>query len=243
MCVLCTRVCMCACVCVRACEYDEPFSYLISSYSSSRICSLGNRSHRSMFPFPLYRDIWTFRLFIQSVACRRRGRRNMASFVETEAKRTNVEREPGEKWIDRFFSPSFFFLSYFFLFVFLSYDFSRPGYHFLFRGGAEKTTNNEGQSDSCTVEGFKIEAGHRTVTRPESNSIRSPGIRFATRLLSARNERNPEFRSTRLFSFLSRVPRTRNGSEKRRCAPFAFDDLFYSFRFAFTIAFENDFIR
>lgn len=38
--MLCTRVCMCACVCVRACEYDEPFSYLISSYSSSRIVLL-----------------------------------------------------------------------------------------------------------------------------------------------------------------------------------------------------------
>lgn len=141
--------------------------------------------------------------------------------VRRNRSETNERRKRARRKMNRsLFLPFFFFFSYFFLFVFLSYDFSRPGYHFLFRGGAEKTTNNEGQSDSCTVEGFKIEAGHRTVTRPESNSIRSPGIRFATRLLSARNERNPEFRSTRFFSFLSRVPRTRNGSEKRRCAPF-----------------------
>lgn len=217
--MLCTRVCMCACVCVRACEYDEPFSYLISSYSSSRIVLLVIARTARCFRF---RCTVTFELSVYLSSLLRVDDAAGGTWRRSSKPKRNerTSKESQEKNESIAFSPLLFFFSYFFLFVFLSYDFSRPGYHFLFRGGAEKTTNNEGQSDSCTVEGFKIEAGHRTVTRPESNSIRSPGIRFATRLLSARNERNPEFRSTRLFSFLSRVPRTRNGPEKRRCAPF-----------------------
>lgn len=242
MCVLCTRVCMCACVCVRACEYDEPFSYLISSYSSSRICSLGNRSHRSMFPFPLYRDIWTFRLFIQSVACRRRGRRNMASFVETEAKRTNVEREPGEKWIDRFFSPSFFFSLIF------SYSSFFPT---IFRGQDITFSFGEEQKRPRITKGKAIRARSKdSKSKPATGLWQDPNrILFAAPEFDSRRGCCPpgtnEIQSfARRASFpFSHAFHERETDPRNVDARRSFDDLFYSFRFAFTIAFENDFIR
>ena len=204
VCVYYVRACVCVCdVCTRRAIFVFNLFLLFFAH-----CSLRNRSHRSMFPFPLYRHIPTFRLFSYALLCvddaagetRRRW-----SFAKPSE--TNVEREPGEKWIDAFSFLSFFLSFFSYLLAFLSHrirasiDISR---HFLFQGGPEKTvgtklagTRFERQSDSCAQsKGGRGWRQHRSrppdcdKTRIEFYSQPRNSIRDEV-VVSARNEPNP----------------------------------------------------
>lgn len=139
------------------CGHDEPFSYLISFYSSSRIVLFVIARTAQCFRFR-YTVTFQLSVYLATLCCvstTRQEKHGVVGRSRNRAKLTSKESQEKNESM-----PFPFFLSFFsYLLAFLSHrirasiDISR---HFLFQGGPEKTvgtklagTRFERQSDSC----------------------------------------------------------------------------------------------
>ena len=207
------RVCVYICVCIMyarvyayvMCGHDEPFSYLISFYSSSRIVLFVIARTAQCFRFR-YTVTFQLSVYLATLCCvstTRQEKHGVVGRSRNRAKLTSKESQEKNESM-----PFPFFLSFFsYLLAFLSHrirasiDISR---HFLFQGGPEKTvgtklagTRFERQSDSCAQsKGGRGWRRHRSrppdcdKTRIEFYSQPRNSIRDEV-VVSARNEPNP----------------------------------------------------
>lgn len=171
------------------CGRDEPFSYLIPFYSSSCIVLLVIARTAQCFRFR-YTVTFELSVYLASLRCVSTTRQEKHGVVRRWRNRAKLtSKESQEK------NESMPFFSFPYLSTCLSFHKIRASIEiatFSFREDQKRPSERSwrGRAKRFVRGGRKggrgggnIEADHRTVTRPESNSIRSPGIQFATRLL------------------------------------------------------------
>lgn len=168
------------------CGRDEPFSYLIPFYSSSCIVLLVIARTAQCFRFR-YTVTFELSVYLASLRCVSTTRQEKHGVVRGWRNRAKLTSKESQ---ERNESMPFFSFSYLSTFhkIRASIDIAT----FSFREDQKRPSERSwrGRAKGKAIRGRKggrgggnIEADHRTVTRPESNSIRSPGIQFATRLL------------------------------------------------------------
>lgn len=174
------------------CGRDEPFSYLIPFYSSSCIVLLVIARTAQCFRFR-YTVTFELSVYLASLRCVSTTRQEKHGVVRGWRNRAKLTSKESQ---ERNESMAFFFPFLIYPLAFLSTRFAPVSISPLsLSGRTRKDHRNEVGGDARRAKRFvrggrkggrgggNIEADHRTVTRPESNSIRSPGIQFATRLL------------------------------------------------------------
>ena len=199
------RVYVCVCIMYARvyayvmCVHDEPFSYLISFYSSSRIVLFVIARTAQCFRFR-YTVTFQLSVYLATLCCvstTRQEKHGVVGRSRNRAKLTSKEsQEKNESMPFPFFLS--FFLSFLIYLPFFPTGFAPVSIYlvtFSFREDQKRPSEQSWRGRDSKGKairahsrregggGGNIEADHRTVTRPESNSIRSLGIQFATRLL------------------------------------------------------------
>ena len=195
------RVYVCVCIMYARvyayvmCVHDEPFSYLISFYSSSRIVLFVIARTAQCFRFR-YTVTFQLSVYLATLCCVSTTRQEKHGVVGRAKLTSKESQEKNESMPFPFFLS--FFLSFLIYLPFFPTGFAPVSIYlvtFSFREDQKRPSEQSWRGRDSKGKairahsrregggGGNIEADHRTVTRPESNSIRSLGIQFATRLL------------------------------------------------------------